>query len=83
MLLATEELVTLYAWQLMHIKLMQGECNRGDLSVPVLLLHLVLDLTLCPGTWSTECLTEDGVIQLFHLTLQLSVSGLCLRQLGF
>ncbi len=52
------------------------------LGVPVFLLHLVLDLTLSPGTGSTESLAEDCVIQLLNLTLQLSVSAPCLCQLG-
>lgn len=52
------------------------------LGVPVFLLHLVLDLTLSPGTGSTESLAEDCVIQLLNLTLQLSIPAPCLCQLG-
>ena len=36
----------------------------GHLGVPVFLLHLILDLTLSPGTGSTEGLAKDCVIQL-------------------
>ncbi len=54
----------------------------GHLAVPVFLLHLILDLTLSPGTGSTEGLAEDCVIQLLNLTLQLRVSAPCLCQLG-
>jgi hypothetical protein len=54
----------------------------GHLGVPVFLLHLILDLTLSPGTGSTEGLAKDCVIQLLNLTLQLSISAPCLCQLG-